>query len=185
MGGMTSPRAHVLIVVESRHGSTRGISGELAQRLVARGAKVTVCAPSECDHIDADVVVVGSAVYLGKWLKPALRFLDDHAAELADRPVWLFSSGPLSEGPDIGDGMDEDYIAHLTERGHARAHHIFAGRLDRTTLGPMESIIALSVHAPSGDFRDWSDVRSWADEIAAEVGLAATAAQPLSESEPT
>lgn len=171
---MADPRAHVLIVVESRHGATREISGVLAQRLVTHGASATVVAPEDCHEIDADAVVVGSGVYYGKWLKSAQRFVDRHAPELLSRPVWLFSSGPLGEddktetdGTDAG--IEPAVVARLVELTGARAHHVFAGRLDRDDLGPFEKLVAAGVHAPEGDFRDWEDVKAWADEIAAEV----------------
>ena len=174
MGGMDSSRPHVLIVVESRHGATREISGVLAQRLVTRGASVTVAAPEDCDEIVADAVVVGSGVYYGKWLKSARRFLESHAEQLSKVPVWLFSSGPLGDEhvPDLDEvdaGIEPDVVAHLTEVSNARAHHVFPGRLDRDDLGPFEKLVATSVHAPEGDFRDWQDVERWADEIAADV----------------
>jgi menaquinone-dependent protoporphyrinogen oxidase len=166
---MTTPSPEVLIVVESRHGSTLGIAGAIAQRLVSRGLRARVSDPHDCSDVDADATVVGSAVYLGKWLKPALAFLDDHAAALAARPLWLFSSGPLGDGPTTDDGLAETYIADLVERSHARAHRVFAGRLDTASLGPIESLVAHAVHAPAGDFRDWTEIREWADEIAAAV----------------
>jgi menaquinone-dependent protoporphyrinogen oxidase len=171
---MTDGRAHVLIVVESRHGATREISGVLAQRLVTHGASVTVVAPEDCDEIDADVdaVVIGSGVYYGKWLKSAQRFVEAHSTALAARPVWLFSSGPLGDEADIecvDAGIEPDVVAHLIEVTGARAHHVFAGRLDRHALRPLEKLVATGVHAPEGDFRDWDDVASWADAIASEV----------------
>ena len=163
----TSPSA--VIVVESRHGSTLGIAGALAQRLVFHGFRVQVADPGVDAEIDADIVLVGSAVYLGKWLKPAVRYLERHEAQLAERPVWLFSSGPLGDDavPDRG-GIDDAYVGHLTELANARGHRVFAGRLDKAALGPVESVVAHAVHAPEGDFRDWGDVHAWADEIAAD-----------------
>ena len=174
MDHMVETRPHVLIVVESRHGATREISGVLAQRLVARGASVVVVAPEDCDGLDADAVVIGSGVYYGKWLKSARRFVEQHAEQLTAMPVWLFSSGPLGEdsGAEIEElnaGIEPDVVAHLTELTKARAHHVFAGRLDRDDLGPFEKLVATSVHAPEGDFRDWPDVQQWADEIAGVV----------------
>ena len=171
---MVDDRPHLLIVVESRHGATREISGVLAQRLVSRGASVTVVAPDDCDEITADAVVIGSGVYYGKWLKSAQRFVDVHAPELTSRPVWLFSSGPLGDDAEtdvegVDEGIEPDVVAHLIERTGARAHHVFAGRLDREQLGPLERLVAAGVHAPEGDFRDWEDVKDWADEIAAVV----------------
>jgi hypothetical protein len=43
-------------------------------------------------------VVLGSAVYIGSWRKEAVKFLRANEKALADRPVWLFSSGPTGEG---------------------------------------------------------------------------------------
>lgn len=164
---VTNARLKALIVVESRHGSTRDIAGGLGQRLVSHGFQTTVAEPNEHDEIDADVVVIGSAVYYGKWMKHAVRFVDRHADQLSTLPVWLFSSGPLVAGPALGDGIDEVYIDSLIERSHARNHRVFAGRLDQASLGPVEALIAHAVHAPEGDFRDWSAVAELADEIAA------------------
>ena len=171
---MTDDRPDVLIVVESRHGATREISGVLAQRLVTHGARVTVVAPDDCDEITADAVVVGSGVYYGKWLKSAQRFVETHGSELSARTVWLFSSGPLGEesvtAVEHADaGIEPDVVARLIELTNAETHHVFAGRLDRDDLGPFEKLVATGVHAPEGDFRDWPDVQAWADEIAAVV----------------
>lgn len=47
--------------------------------------------------------VLGSGIYLGKWPKQARRFLDAHAAELAQRPTWLFASGSIMGDPPVGD----------------------------------------------------------------------------------
>lgn len=166
---MSTSRPAAVIVVQSRHGSTLGIAGALAQRLVFHGFNVHVADPSVEAEIDADIVLVGSAVYLGKWLKPAVRYLERHAEQLVGRPVWLFSSGPL--GDDIGTGgsgggIDADYVDHLIELADARGHRVFPGRLNKAALGPVETVMAHAVHAPEGDFRNWLDVYEWADEIA-------------------
>jgi len=42
-------------------------------------------------------VVLGSAVYLGQWMKPARELAERSAGAIASRPVWLFSSGPIGE----------------------------------------------------------------------------------------
>ena len=44
-----------------------------------------------------DPVVLGSAVYLGQWMKPARELAERSASALAARPVWLFSSGLVGE----------------------------------------------------------------------------------------
>jgi menaquinone-dependent protoporphyrinogen IX oxidase len=37
----------------------------------------------------------GSAIYAGSWLPAAKRFAEQHRAQLATLPLWVFSSGPL------------------------------------------------------------------------------------------
>lgn len=161
-GGHARPR--IVIVVASKHGSTLGIAGALAQGFVARGACVTVSEPN--DQIDlsaADAVVVGSGVYIGKWMRKARRFIERHRTELEARSVWLFSSGPV--GDDRDTGLAVDHIDGLIRRSGAVEHREFAGRLDYHDLGPIETLVARMVDAPSGDYRDWDEVSRWADQI--------------------
>ena len=40
-----------------------------------------------------DAFVVGSALYIGHWMKEAKEFAKRNRAILSNRPVWLFSSG--------------------------------------------------------------------------------------------
>ena len=54
--------------------------------------------PQEVGAVEEfDAVVLGSAVYMGQWMRPARELAERSAAALAARPVWLFSSGPVGE----------------------------------------------------------------------------------------
>ena len=46
-------------------------------------------------------IVLGSAVYIGRWRKEAARFLKANEKILSHRLVWLFSSGPTGKGDPI------------------------------------------------------------------------------------
>jgi menaquinone-dependent protoporphyrinogen oxidase len=48
----------------------------------------------------------------------------------------------------------------------ARDHHLFRGALDPGRLGFLERRAVKAAKQPLGDFREWSDVQSWADEVA-------------------
>ena len=159
----------VHVVVASKHGSTAEIAGAIGDTLRDRHLEVAVHelvdhGHAELDLDDDDAVVIGSAIYAGEWLRHARRFVHDHADELEGHPTWLFSSGPLGDGP--SQPIDPVSFAHLQERTHAVGHRIFTGKLDRSDLGFAERALAAAVRAPEGDFRDWSAITSWATSIA-------------------
>lgn len=159
---------HVLVATASRHGSTLDIGEEIGRVLAGRGLTVTTMPIEDVDSLaNFDAVILGSAVYAGHWLKEAAEFVKRHATDLAPRPVWLFSSGPVGEpAMPQTDPLDLD---DLVEQSHARRHGSFAGRLDPQRLGLTEKLIVGLLHAPRGDFRDWPAIDAWASVIADEL----------------
>jgi menaquinone-dependent protoporphyrinogen oxidase len=106
-------------------------------------------------------------VYAGRWREPARDWVAEHAAALRERPVWLFSSGPIGPPPFP---PDEPYDVHaLTQLSGARGHRVFPGRLDKDLLNVGELAMVTAMRAPLGDFRDWDAVRAWAAEVGAEL----------------
>ena len=88
----------VLVCAASKYGATSQIARAVADVLAERGCEVTVLPPQEVGAVEEfDAVVLGSAVYMGQWMKPARELVERSAAALATRPVWLFSSGPVGE----------------------------------------------------------------------------------------
>jgi menaquinone-dependent protoporphyrinogen oxidase len=154
----------VLVSAASRHGSTSEIADALAAQLVRCGLEATVAPPDEAaDPAQYDAVVLGSAVYAGRWLEAARHFAQEHWSTLRGRPVWLFSSGPIGE-PLQPTEADADG-ARLSASLEARGLRVFPGRLDRTELGFAETVITRMIRAPDGDFRDFAAIRAWAEEI--------------------
>ena len=159
----------MLVAVASKHGGTEQIAQKLTRELRDVDFDVDLRHADEVASIDYyGAVVLGSAVYMGKWLPEAERFVERFRTRLATVPVWLFSSGPLGadEPRPLG---DPQRLPEFVETTHAREHHIFVGRLDPHDLSVRERLMAKLVHAPAGDFRDWDDVRGWAGSIAAEL----------------
>ncbi len=88
----------VLVCAASKYGATGEIARAVADVLAERGCEVTVLPPEKVDAVEEfDAVVLGSAVYMGQWMKPARELAERSAGALAARPVWLFSSGPVGE----------------------------------------------------------------------------------------
>lgn len=163
----------VLVTVASKHQSTLEI-GRAIGRALARHGIVTDVRP--CQEVDIlsgyDAVVLGSGVYAGNWLAPARDLVQRCAGQLRERPVWLFSSGPMGNPP-VPPG-DPAGIAAIIDLVGPRDHRVFAGRLEGSDLGIGEKLIIKAVRAPYGDFRDWPAIEAWADEIAAGLGTTGT-----------
>ncbi len=158
----------VLVTAASKHGATLEIATAIGEELVRAGIDVRVEPLEEVQSVDDyDGVVVGSGIYAGHWLGAAKAFVDRHATELALRPLWLFSSGPI--GDPLKPEEDPADAAPIATRLGARAHRTFGGRLDRTRLGLGERAIVGLVRAPEGDFRPWDEIRSWGAEIARDL----------------
>jgi menaquinone-dependent protoporphyrinogen oxidase len=165
----------VIVVYASRYGSTKGIAEFIAESLRHHGmeaeAKSADAAPDPAGY---DAVVVGSAVYMERWMKEAVEFVRKNRSVLADRPVWLFSSGPLELGQEVvsadDPALEPKEIGELREAVHPRDHRVFFGALDPQKLGlahrTLRKLPAARAVLPEGDFRNWDDIEAWADRIA-------------------
>ena len=49
-------------------------------------------------------------------------------------------------------------------------HRVFAGKLVRKQLSFPERAIVSALRVPEGDFRDWTEIRQWAAQIADALG---------------
>jgi menaquinone-dependent protoporphyrinogen oxidase len=160
----------VLVSAASQHGSTNEIAKAIGEQLTSRGLDVTVAAPAEVGSLTAfDAVVIGSAVYTGRWQTSAVDLAERVGRELADRPVWLFSSGPVGNPTrKIVQQMGADPVdlPKLMTATGAREHRMFAGRLDRRRLRGLQRLSLWLFRGLDGDFRDWSAIQNWADSIA-------------------
>lgn len=155
-----------LVTYASRHGSTMGIAERIAGELEKGGVDVDLRPVQDVAQVTGyDAIVLGSAVYFGSWLKPAIQLARRNQAELSRRPVWVFSSGP------VGDAVlpPPKETAELQETIRPRDHRVFAGAIEAGRLGRGERLITRMVHASYVDSRSWAEIASWAAKIASEL----------------
>ena len=164
----------VLVTYSSVHGSTAEIARAIALTLARAGIDAEVLPVSEVQNVRwYDAVVVGSAVYGGKWRKEALDFLGRFGLDLFHRDVWLFQSGPLGRSAQaIVRALPVDvslYAEYLRVKGAAT----FGGKLDELSGGPVAKFLARAGFV--GDYRDFAEIRSWAEEVARRTAITAVA----------
>lgn len=173
----------VLVAYATRHGATRGIAEHIATRLREDGLDAEARPAGEVrDAAAYDAFVVGGAAYMFSWLKDATAFVDRNRALLAERPTWLFASGPLGtdtvdkDGRDVLEATVPKEFARLRAAVHPRGERVFFGAWDPAArpVGVAERLLALmpaKPDLPSGDFRDWPAIDAWADAIASELAV--------------
>jgi menaquinone-dependent protoporphyrinogen oxidase len=160
----------VLVVHASSMGGTREIAEAVSDELRLLGHSVT-CGPAEtAPGPDAfDAVLIGSAIYAGRWRREAVRYLRRHGAELAARSTYLFQSGPVGNtGGDTSRTRPPRTVARLCRTFGLAEPVTFAGRLDPAHAHTrLQRWMATS--ASAGDYRNWEIIRGWAHRIGVEL----------------
>jgi menaquinone-dependent protoporphyrinogen oxidase len=162
-----------LVAYASKHGATAEVAAAIGDALRRAGLTVEVM-PMESapPPWGFNAVVLGSAVYVGSWRKEAEEYLERNADALAQRPVWMFSSGPTGEGDteELMQGWHfPDNLKRLADRIQPQEMVVFHGKLDPEELNFGEKLILKLIKAPAGDFRHWDEIAVWAEGIAAAI----------------
>lgn len=165
----------VLVAYATKHGATAGIAVKIGEILDRLGHPTEVRPVREIgDLAPFRAVVLGSAVYVGRWRPEAARFLIDREAELAKRPLWLFSSGPTGNGDPVqlmNGWRFPPALEAVARRLAPRDTAFFHGALNLAHLNLLERLMVRAVKAPPGDYRDWRTITDWATAIAREIGV--------------
>ena len=142
----------VLVCAASKYGATSEIAQAVADVLAERGCQVTVLPPEQAGTVEEfDAVVLGSAVYMGQWMKPARQLAARSGDALAARPVWLFSSGPIGEPAKPADNPVD--VTKILKATNARDHKVFAGKLAKEQLSFPDRAVVSAIRAEDGDCR--------------------------------
>ena len=90
----------VLVTYASKYGATAEIAEKIGEVLGQAGLHTDVQPVEEVSDLTPyKAVILGSAVYIGRWRRSAVKFLEANENLLAERMVWFFSSGPIAHPP--------------------------------------------------------------------------------------
>ncbi len=157
----------VLVAYGSRRGGTAEIAIWIGAELRKAGLNADVRSAVAVHDLSAyHAVVLGGALYGGRWHRDARRFARRQRRALRDRPVWLFSSGPLDRSAETARIPPVRGVRVAARRLGARGHMTFGGRLAEDARGLVASRMASRL---AGDYRDRRQVQEWARGIAAEL----------------
>ncbi|MGW0146414.1 flavodoxin domain-containing protein [Streptomyces sp. NPDC004822] len=160
--------AKVLVAYGTTNGSTARIAETVAEVLDKEGLTAEALPARTVTSVwSYDAVVIGGALYNGRWHRDARRFVRRHREDLAARPVWLFSSGPLDPSASARDIPPVPGVERAMTRLHAQGHVTFGGCLQEGARGSVARMILRS--GKGGDFRDFARIEEWARKIAADL----------------
>jgi menaquinone-dependent protoporphyrinogen oxidase len=148
-----------LVAYASKHGSTEDVAREIASTL-RRGGNIVYVHDAEtvADLSGYDAVVLGGALYMGRWHRDARAFVQLHHEALARVRFAVFALGPASMDKEAGSLKQ---LQHALDHAHVEPDTvaIFGGVVDPAKLRfPFN-------HMPKIDARDWPAIERWALEV--------------------
>lgn len=162
---------NILVTYASKYGATKEIAEKIGEVLRLAGLQADVLPVDGIRDLSPyKDIILGSAVYVGKWQNEAVVFLQANEKILASRQVWLFSSGPTGMGDPVELVEGQRLPAALqpvVDRIHPRDIAVFHGYINPDKINFIEKwAIKSLVKKPFGDFRDWDAITCWATSIA-------------------
>jgi menaquinone-dependent protoporphyrinogen oxidase len=153
----------ILVTYGTKHGSTRDVASAVAETLQERGLEVDMLPAARVDDLSSYAgVVIGGAIYMGRWHPDAVGFLEQHRHALARMPVAVFGMGPRTMDEHDAEASRAQLVKALTRVPEVDPYAVavFGGAIDPHALRfPFNRL-------PSSDARDWSAIRAWAIEVA-------------------
>jgi len=183
--------ASILVAYATRYGSTQEVAEAVAATLREQGLEVDIQPMRDVRTLNGySAVVLGAPLYIGHWHKDALQFLSQHREALTERPVAIFALGPATTGDEqewrgSRENLDQE-LARFPWLTPA-AVEMFGGKYDPSKLSFSHKLLsalpASPLHGlPATDLRDWTAIRAWASDLAAQLHPAVAHGSALHES---
>lgn len=160
----------VLVTYASKYGSTGGVADAIGKELCGKGLAADVALIRNAGDLGSyQGVVVGSAIYMGKWMPEATDFVKQNRDILRRIPVAYFlvcitMAQPTEKKRAKALSYMEPIMKAVPEI-RPLGIGTFAGALDyNNKISWLYKQILKAKGAPEGDFRDWNSIRSWAQE---------------------
>ncbi|MBI1282344.1 MAG: hypothetical protein GC179_29730 [Anaerolineaceae bacterium] len=162
----------ILVTYASRTGSTVGVAEAIGKRLTENGLQAAVLPMTEVKDLSLySAVVAGSAIQDKKWLPEAMTFMHTYRNALLQKPfaAFLVCMTLAMEKGDYRNAVIE-WLSPVRALVKPVSEGYFAGVLDISKIPSFSArlnfriSVALGVWT-EGDHRDWTAIRSWANNL--------------------
>ena len=172
-------KTEVLVAYCSRSGSTGEVAEAIGKTMKEAGLDVQVRPMADVQSIAAGTaVVMGTALYVGRFPKEFHQFAQRYEAELAKLRPWIFVLGPTEKERKQFAAAEEQARKELDKHPMLRPAdmRVLGGKFDPAHLNlpsPMSLIMKVPGNpmrkVPASDIRDWDWIHRWAGAIAEEI----------------
>ncbi len=164
----------ILVAYASRAGATSGVAEEIGKTLCADGVKVDVRLAKDVQDVsEYQAVVIGSAIYMGQWMKEAVQFVEKFQTELNQKPTAYFlTCTTLMNDTEENRKTVSAYLDPVRQIVQPVEAGLFAGALNMKKLPLLYRLISKGMKAPEGDWRNWDAIRAWGKGLVPALGLA-------------
>jgi len=165
-GDEKNMKKKVLITYTSKYGSTGGVADAIGKEFCSKGMAADVVLIKNARNVSSyQAVVIGSAIYMGKWMSEAVDFVKKNKDNLRQVPVAYFLVCMTLSQPTEKKQAEAlpymDPILKAVPEIKPVGIGTFAGALDYNNLSWLNKKILKSKGTPEGDFRDWNAIRAW------------------------
>lgn len=157
----------ILVAYATRYGSTADVAEAIGDELRKAGADVDVKPVGEVRDLSPyGAAVIGSPIYMGKWLPEPQVFVERNQQRLRTIPVAFFAVGltVTEKDPEILRKAEASMDSVRTLVSPVEVG-VFPGRLESNGLSFADRTIIKLIRAKTGDFRDLGAVRAWAQAV--------------------
>jgi len=164
----------ILVAYATRYGSTAEVAEAIGEELRKTGVAVDVRPVNDLEDLSPyRAAIIGSPIYMGKWLPESQVFIERNQQILRTIPVAYFAVGLT-----VADGGAE--ILRKAEASMDQVRMlvnpvdtgIFPGKLESDRLSLTDRTIIKLIRAKAGDLRNWEAVRAWAQAVREKIAPA-------------
>ncbi|WP_292365790.1 MULTISPECIES: flavodoxin domain-containing protein [unclassified Methanoculleus] len=161
----------ILVAYATRYGSTAEVAEAIGDELRKSGVEVDVRPVDEVRDLSLyRAAVIGSPIYMGKWLPEPQVFIEKNQQYLRTIPVAYFAVGlTVAEGGGEILRKAEASMDPVRMLVNPVDVGVFPGKLVSGNLSFTDRTIIKLIRAKTGDFRDWESVCSWAGAVRSKI----------------
>jgi len=178
-GSCSQGAKKILITYDTEHGSTAKVAKEIFDILCTHEFSVDLVFVEKLNPAEIltyDAIVIGSPIYIGKWLPGINKLLQRHHDKIAKIPSAFFITCTNVRDITTDNESNPKYQQSLTYFMNPEmdtypdivpvSRKVLAGGFLFSELYPLERFLLKSAKYPEGDFRKPALIDAWAEELA-------------------